>query len=1351
MIKGDPKRQATSSIKGYLYQFWFSALKWVELTDNEKLYLECAEDLEVTKKEAIHSYQVKEKGKKLTLRDKDVIDAINNFWNLKNANPDCVIVFNFLTTATITTEKGSHFKGKAGLKVWESAKRSNEAAEKIKLFLLNDDKISQGLIEFLENSEIEEIREKIIQPINWVTKQPNKDEIEELIKRRLFEIGQKLGLGPYDSIEPIHSILNKIIETSVNDEPEKRVLDKLALYTLIERKTKLLVPKSKYNQQWSNQSEGSEILPLALFLNDDTANFDIDIREKKQGDIPTIIPGLLIRNRIIEKLVERLKKSGCLLITGSSGKGKSTLSQQLSIKIGDLEKWRWVSFSNTEIDLSKKALTYIYNSISLSGKPLNFIFDDIDISHSSFKKYEGLLIGVIYSVLERGGYIILTTSKKVSTKVLNNSRFDAYSAEPFTEKDVIELLTQHGCSKEWANKIGKYIQIQTSGHPQLVHARVKTLQDNSWAIKDLEDLFIKTDDIKKHQVEARELLVDSLPEQERVFLYALSIFGGKFSKEQALNLGDKFTSLQIVGDVFEKFIGPWIEVTEDEYYRISPLLDNCGEEVWSPSKISKVRSLIIESILETGSINIFDANKLLLHSILSRDIKHFVSIASNLLRQIPEKSWNTTASHLSWLLAFKGEQDFFKNDDGALLFLRKLQFKIAVEVDESKANEVLGNWESESRSYKSNKQKANRLFLLISLLSYTKLNWDTFEVITLYNELRKITSELSEVEEGHIPEIIKSIKSPITRGEEPTDIFRNLKALIASSVNNLKRLNAFISQLSKTNTEEVNVFFEDFKVPNFISKNFSDSIWFNESTKNNPDWKRIVDGYINAINFFSSNEVNNLEILFTRALSTIYDEYQKDPTKALEIIEESLLKYPHDIILLEKKAVLLFNQEKYLKAINIWENIYSYFVESCTQFDREPLFTTRNLAISNAHLGQWTKAKDYFIEAIAFADQYEIEKYSAGLRADLAYVFFKLDDLENSLIYSRDSLLRCESLPDYEDDFHSFVFFKLLGHLITYIKQVNLDRNLDFELGEPIPGMCSNFNRSEDLRDLDVAPVHFLWYMLYAIEIDLGKNYMIQEKFYSFQDWKKYPSLFSLVTDIEIKQIIEDIDLNRLPIVIENSSKAFVASKKAHKNEIKVWQKYDFEKFIEGEEIDYAYPGLYLLFAILIKLANSDQDISKCLNRIKKRAKKPIQEIFTKVLNILELESKEAFNYYQGDKPENLKIFACLNLLLGTNTKPEFLYMASVYIFQFVMQGYLTDYYESDLAELYSKRWITVTQNRAIINMPYITVPNIISACSSNKIGREKIAHIILESEVAVSVKLPNNVKEQLVSVTNLD
>ena len=85
------------------------------------------------------------------------------------------------------------------------------------------------------------------------------------------------------------------------------------------------------------------------------------------------------------------------------------------------------------------------------------------------------------------------------------------------------------------------------------------------------------------------------------------------------------------------------------------------------------------------------------------------------------------------------------------------------------------------------------------------------------------------------------------------------------------------------------------------------------------------------------------------------------------------------------------------------------------------------------------------------------------------------------------------------------------------------------------------------------------------------------------------------------------------------------------------------------------------------------------------------------------------------------------------------------------MQGYLTDYYESDLAELYSKRWITVTQNRAIINMPYITVPNIISTCSSNKIGREKIAHIILESEVAVSVKLPNNVKEQLVSVTNLD
>ena len=57
---GDPRRQAVDSLRGYAYQLYVSALAWLRLQSEERLYLEVAEDFAVVSREALEGVQVKD-------------------------------------------------------------------------------------------------------------------------------------------------------------------------------------------------------------------------------------------------------------------------------------------------------------------------------------------------------------------------------------------------------------------------------------------------------------------------------------------------------------------------------------------------------------------------------------------------------------------------------------------------------------------------------------------------------------------------------------------------------------------------------------------------------------------------------------------------------------------------------------------------------------------------------------------------------------------------------------------------------------------------------------------------------------------------------------------------------------------------------------------------------------------------------------------------------------------------------------------------------------------------------------------------------------------------------------------
>ncbi|MFQ5432199.1 MAG: dsDNA nuclease domain-containing protein, partial [Nitrospinota bacterium] len=124
-LESDPARQATDTIRGYVYQFYQSVLAWITLDEDEILFLEGAEDFDIYHNQDVQTVQVKDtkKSGSFTLNHHEATKALNNFWQHKQSNPEYKINFRFLTTSPIGKERNAKFgQNTNGIDYWQMVK-----------------------------------------------------------------------------------------------------------------------------------------------------------------------------------------------------------------------------------------------------------------------------------------------------------------------------------------------------------------------------------------------------------------------------------------------------------------------------------------------------------------------------------------------------------------------------------------------------------------------------------------------------------------------------------------------------------------------------------------------------------------------------------------------------------------------------------------------------------------------------------------------------------------------------------------------------------------------------------------------------------------------------------------------------------------------------------------------------------------------------------------------------------------------------------------------------------------------------------------------------------------------------
>ena len=210
--RGDLSRQAVTSLGGYTYQIYLSALAWAELKPNEILLLEIAEDFAVVARDALQAVQVKSSRKSLTLNSKDIIAAIESFISLQKKNNTSQVHFVYHTAANAGTErrKVDRIEGKGGIEYWRDVQNGADPKPLLDRVLALDLKAETK--HYITNLSLERFKTEVVSRLEWRCGRKSLTEAKEELQRVMVEYGTALDVHPEDSATALRVVVSAVLE-----------------------------------------------------------------------------------------------------------------------------------------------------------------------------------------------------------------------------------------------------------------------------------------------------------------------------------------------------------------------------------------------------------------------------------------------------------------------------------------------------------------------------------------------------------------------------------------------------------------------------------------------------------------------------------------------------------------------------------------------------------------------------------------------------------------------------------------------------------------------------------------------------------------------------------------------------------------------------------------------------------------------------------------------------------------------------------------------------------------------------------------------------------------------------------
>lgn len=1114
--QGDAARQAIDSLRGYVYQVTAAALAWLDIEATSKIFLEVAEDYAVVAAGAISAVQVKDTqaSGKVTLNTESVRDAISNFVTLTALNDNADVHLRYFTTSEIGTEKELKDRpgGTPGLLYWRSVAKGADAAPLREV--LDSEKFPDPVREFVRTRGDDELRRDLFRKVHWDCGKPDLSSLRKEFQDRLVVVGRDtFGIPAPDALQISKLLVHHVLEKSIESSAADRVLTRADLVSVTDNASRVSVPRAMLGML-ADTSSGL----FAQMLGSADAGSPVAIgRPVWLADGSDLPPAKrAVPRPDVEKGIEdRLRTFGVCFVAGASGVGKSSVSRAVAERVG--EDYVIVDFRDAGVEETRGRLDTLLSR--LGGIRAQVIILE-DLNHFN-DPCVASLAGRVFEALSRRDIAVIATSYAAPTPKALSSVGQGpgcmIDCPYFSEEESASLAGLHGGDPDlW----GKLAHVSGAfGHPQLVHAFIAGMAARGWPrseIRSIIDTGLSTGDIAAEREAARRSLIATLPESSRHLLYRLSMAIGSFNRAAALSIAAAPPPIAQPGEALDTLIGPWLETTGRNSYRVSPLAGQLGRDMLLSEEQQVIHGSIASQLTSGSSVDASDVDKIILHAMLGKNESVLASLTYKLMAA-DSQVISFLGENLVLLTLLDTEKPIYSDNIYISTMLRLVQFKVLLAGKEKGRIEPCVR--ALMRECGQMAPEAREMLQVVSLgtvlgtmgIANHLDNW-----VELLLRFHAITSD-----NKFSSRLLADLEAQPGMGSSTAG---RLFAIGSSNLTTVARLEHLFDQLDRLEPEQRHMLLQP------VGKVTSDyavlvnSPWVAEQ-HNGLDAFDAAERYRRMAARTSKWGFRRITLQCWIARAVMLDEYTNDFEGALKVLDEATTDNGQDVLIDRARAKVYWRAQDHERALSILRGIADVVGKDDVI---ERAFALREAAISAASCNDWAQAEEWFIESKVSASAAKLpdmHAMSVGLGADAAVAAFMVGQVERSLRGLADTLVALSEIKP-EASLQCTHCHHLVRHTLLWL-QSRLEGREVMLGGEPIsmrPGVCSNPEPAKEIAERPLGSIDIAWYMLAESELMSRSNVAILSGLYDRLRHGPIPMLEIRLRSKRLATEIEDMN-----------------------------------------------------------------------------------------------------------------------------------------------------------------------------------------------------------------------------------
>ncbi len=1293
-LEHDLSREASDSMRGFRFQLLCSVKEWLNLKDGQRLYLECAEDFDTVSSTEATTTQVKDTpSQRLTLRSPDVVAAISNYWDLRGKNLDKKILFQFLSTAEVTFEQGKPFEV-PGITLWNQVRKRSlleveSQVEELKQFLLTL-QLSSELITFLTSATLEQFVEGLIVPIEWITSSPDSGEVEREILERLVEYGATQQASPSRCKQVFCALYfqaSKVITQKVN-----RHVSKADWLTVFEEVTINRISSDAY----------ARFFDFVESLGGNTSSLSPNVIQSSiLTEPPPLPPKFLRRENVTSAINTQLSATGSCIVWGMTGTGKTCL---LVDALGNRGS-RWVNFRGYEIEQINSALEALETLTKDENLDFDVVIEDLNID-ADFRRLEAPLLRIAKNIKSRGYRLLITSEKKIPDRIARNLEAEPILVQPFSELEIAEFLrTFNFPSETLVKKWAPLLLGLTSGHPQLLQARISYLVSSGCPEPDVDLVFSQPKGVEDVYTEARSLIA-SLESAASSLVYRLSLTIRPLSRDQIIDIGQIAPKIDRPGAVLD-LLAPWIEEVGNHRYRISPLARNAGTEVHGTDWARRTHSSIALALLKKNTLTQDDVAEILLHALVGDKLANLVWIilGKDLIQQNDDV---LAAIYRAFpLIVSVGLYDGTKLEihQEVLFMFRLLQYRLAVAGGSPEQKNIIARFDKEYPKGEPDPDRVLPRFMWLCQRLLIDCSLSLEESFLIASELFALMESVAElfrptVNAGEWKEWYQTFL------EWPFFCVAH-KIKSADDIDELLRLLSVDTKLAR-----------NFLSPTDNNESIATAIRFKPlrlAIESGIDEKEKLLHSIDELKKFSENLGLTIlpQICAYTSLELLCDHLNR-VNDALELANQFSEAINNSCLVQITKARILSIHGNDIAASEIWSNALKNNTSN-GDFDVDYLLAFRGCACAFARLKRYKLSAEYFDSAVPFCSLESLGITQVGLSFDAGQSHLLDGQFEKAinsfkigvkaLLSIRGRLAQDDLLP--------------LERRANYLLAWNLEDDTSrAKKGwePPVAGFCSDM---EPLSKGDSTPIPPEAILCHLVKLEYAKTGSLEayEQYGDIIKASHHPGITHLIFQFEFLKAFNIRDCNKLiRISVDYADRLLEQTKSS-----------DYEgSAISSEELNW-YVVTNLLAVCLIyfrDFGKIDEGLISLIDSLTRNTTYSViaGEFCTTLREFLieKASNPQAIMSVQSERPLR-RIVAAFAMATLCDTTPEHLLVSQISLLEILGKFHLRDSLVGDLASLFREGWSEMIKRPHLFPSPRLSIPSFLSAIDSEKTGWAKI------------------------------